>query len=54
MGDILTALRIGELMFEAELTWQATAALLILFSCGIGVAAWIAAKAVRAWKDALR
>lgn len=61
MGDILTALQLGELMTEANLTWQATALFAVLIAGGIAMVAYImaavaclAAKAVKAWRDALR
>ena len=50
MGDILTALKIGELMTADDLTWQATAILVVLIAFGVAVAG----KAVKIWRDALK
>lgn len=58
MGDILpnliAALRLGELMMVEDLTWQAVGTYAVFFGLGISLIALILAKAVRAWKDALR
>lgn len=58
MGDILpnliAALRLGELMMVEELTWQAVGTYAVFFGLGISLIAFISAKAVRAWRDALK
>lgn len=58
MGDILNALKIGELMTADDLTWQATAILVVLIAFGVAVVACVAAcvagKAVKIWRDALK
>lgn len=57
MGDILNALKIGELMTADDLTWQATAILVVLIAFGVAVVACVAGKAVKAvkiWRDALK
>ena len=58
MGDILpnliAALRLGELMMEEDLTWQAVGTYAVFFGLGISLIALISAKAVRAWRDALK
>lgn len=58
MGDILpnliAALRLGELMMEEELTWQAIGTYFVFFGLGGVAIAWGLAKTVKAWKDALR
>lgn len=37
-----------------DLTWQAVGTYAVFFGLGIGLIALISAKAVRAWRDALR
>lgn len=54
MGEILTALRVGDLMMEADLTWQAAGIFAILIALGAVGVLFLAAKAVKAWKDALK
>lgn len=54
MSEILTALKVGELMVEANLTWQAAGIFAVLLAFGVVGVAWFAAKAVKAWRDALR
>lgn len=58
MGDILpnliAALRLGELMMEEELTWQAVGMYVVFLALGGVAIAWGMAKAVRAWRDALK
>ncbi len=54
MEKILTALRLGELMTEADLTWQAAALFTVVIAGGAACVAWVAAKAVKAWRDALK
>ena len=54
MGDILNALKIGELMTADDLTWQATAILVVLIAFGVAVVACVAGKAVKIWRDALK
>lgn len=54
MSEILTALKIGELMMEANLTWQATDIFMVLIALGAVCVLILAAKAVKAWKDALK
>ena len=54
MQGILSTLPLGDLMFAETLTWQAVAVLLILISAGVCLVAILAAKAFKAWKEALR
>ena len=58
MGDILpnliAALRLGELMMEEELTWQAIGMYIVFRSLGGVAIVWGMAKAVKAWRDALK
>lgn len=54
MSEIISALKIGELMMEQELTWQAAAVFALLFGFGIVFLAWCAAKVVKAWREALK
>ena len=54
MGDILNALKIGELMTADDLTWQATAILVVLIAFGVAVVACVAGKAVKIWRDPLK
>ena len=54
MGEILTALRVGELMTATDLTLQAVVIFVILIAAGIAWVAILFAKAVKAWRDALR
>lgn len=54
MSGILTALRLGELMTATELTWQAAPLFAVIIAAGVAVVALLAAKAVKAWRDALK
>ena len=58
MGDLLpkliAALRLGELMMEEELTWQAVGMYVVFLALGGVAIAWGMAKAVKAWRDALK
>lgn len=58
MGDILpnliAALRLGELMMEEELTWQAVGMCVVFLALGGVAIVWGMAKAVKAWRDALK
>ena len=58
MGDILpnliAALRLGELMMEEELTWQAVGMYVVFLALGGVAIVWGRAKAVKAWRDALK
>lgn len=58
MGDILpnliAALRLGELMMEEELTWQAVGMYVVFLALGGVAIVWGMAKAVKAWRDALK
>nr|DAF69467.1 MAG TPA: hypothetical protein [Caudoviricetes sp.] len=58
MGDILpnliAALRLGELMMEEELTWQAIGMYVVFLALGGVAIVWGMAKAVKAWRDALK
>lgn len=54
LSNLIVALRLGELMMVEELTWQAVGTYAVFFGLGISLIALILAKAVRAWKDALR
>lgn len=58
MGDILPnligALRLGELMMEEELTWQAVGMYVVFLALGGVAIVWGMAKAVKAWRDALK
>lgn len=58
MGDILpnliAALRLGELMMEEELTWPAIGMYVVFLALGGVAIVWGMAKAVKAWRDALK
>lgn len=54
LSNLIVALRLGELMMVEDLTWQAVGTYAVFFGLGISLIALILAKAVRAWKDALR
>ena len=61
MGDILSALKVGDLLMQENLTWQAIAILIVLIAFGvavvagaIGQAVCLAGKAVKIWRDALK
>ena len=61
MDEILTVLRLGELMMETELTWQATCIYSVLIGLGVVLVARLLvgvstalAKSVRAWRDAFK
>lgn len=58
MGDILpnliAALRLGELMMEEELTWQVVGMYVVFLALGGVAIVWGMAKAVKAWRDALK
>ena len=45
---------VGELMMEEELTWQAVGMYVVFLALGGVAIAWGMAKAVRAWRDALK
>lgn len=53
MREILSALKIGDLMMETDLTWQATGIFVVLIASGAVGVLFLAAKAVKAWRDAL-
>lgn len=61
MEEILTVLRLGELMMETELTWQATCIYSVLIGLGVVLVARLLvgvstalAKSVLAWRDAFK
>lgn len=54
MEEILTALKIGDLMMETDLTWQATGVFVVLIALGAVGVLFFAAKAVKAWRNALK
>ena len=54
LSNLIVALRLGELMMVEELTWQAVGTYVVFFGLGISLIAFISAKAVRAWRDALK
>lgn len=61
MGGILSALKVGDLLMQENLTWQAIAILVVLIAfgvavvaCAIGQAVCLAGKAVKIWRDALK
>lgn len=54
LSNLIVALRLGELMMVENLTWQAVGTYAVFFGLGISLIALISAKAVRAWRDALR
>lgn len=61
MSEILSALRLGDLMTEADLTWQATGLYGVLIGLGVTLVARLLvgvstalAKSVRAWRDAFK
>lgn len=54
LSNLIVALRLGELMMVEELTWQAVGTYAVFFGLGISLIAFISAKAVRAWHDALK
>lgn len=54
MGNIITALRLGDLMEAEELTWQAAALFGVLICLGIASVAYVAGKALKVWRDALK
>lgn len=54
LSNLIVALRLGELMMVEELTWQAVGTYAVFFGLGISLIALVSAKAVKAWKDALR
>ena len=48
------ALRLGELMMVEDLTWQAIGTYVVFFGLGGVAIVWGMAKAVKAWRDALK
>lgn len=54
LSNLIVALRLGELMMVEELTWQAVGTYAVFFGLGISLIALVSAKAVKAWKDAMR
>ena len=54
LSNLIVALRLGELMMVEELTWQAVGTYAGFFGLGSRLIAFISAKAVRAWRDALK
>ena len=54
MADILSTLRLDELMTETELTWQAALLFAGLIAIVFGVAGIVVAKAIKAFRDAFK
>ena len=54
LSNLVVALRLGELMMVAELTWQAIGTYMVFFGLGGVAIVWGLAKVVKAWKDALK
>lgn len=54
LSNLIVALRLGELMMVEELTWQAVGTYAVFFSLGVSLIALISAKAVKAWREALK
>lgn len=54
LSNLVVALRLGELMMVEELTWQAIGTYAVFFGLGFSCIALVLAKAVKAWKDALK
>ena len=54
MSNILTVLRLGELMTEMNLTWQAAALFVVVIAIGVGFALIVIGKGIKAIRDAFR
>ena len=54
LSNFIVALRLGELMMVEELTWQAVGTYAVFFGLGVSLIALISAKAVKAWREALK
>lgn len=54
LSNLIVALRLGELMMEEELTWQAVGMYVVFLALGGVAIVWGMAKAVKAWRDALK
>lgn len=54
MEGILTALRLGDFMMEPNLTWQAACIFGVFIAFGVVAVLLLAAKAVKAWREALK
>ena len=54
MSEIISAFKVGDLMFEQDLTWQATVFLWLLFAFMVACIAVVAGKAVKVWREALK
>lgn len=54
LSNLIEALRLGELMMVEELTWQAVGTYAVFFGLGVSLIALISAKAVKAWREALK
>ena len=54
MSNILTVLRLGELMTEMNLTWQAAALVVVVIAIGVGFALMVIGKGIKAIRDAFR
>ena len=54
LSNLIGALKLGELMMVEELTWQAVGTYAVFFGLGVSLIALISAKAVKAWREALK
>ena len=54
LSNLIVALRLGELMMVEEFTWQAVGTYAVFFGLGVSLIALISAKAVKAWREALK
>lgn len=54
LSNLIVTLRLGELMMVEELTWQAVGTYAVFFGLGVSLIALISAKAVKAWREALK
>ena len=54
LSNLIVALRLGGLMMVEELTWQAVGTYAVFFGLGVSLIALISAKAVKAWREALK
>ena len=54
LSNLIVALRLGELMMVEELPWQAVGTYAVFFGLGVSLIALISAKAVKAWREALK
>lgn len=54
LSNLIVVLRLGELMMEEQLTWQAIGTYGVFLGLGVVAIVWGLAKAVKAWKDALK